>query len=262
MSESSIYTERAGDVGTIYINAPRRRNALSVSMWEAIPAAIDELASDRAVRVLVIRGAGTDAFSAGADITEFAEQRSTPERARAYAEKTHRAFEHLTNCVKPTIALIHGYCIGGGFELALCTDVRVASESAQFGITPARLGISLGWSDLRNLLWLAGPANAKEILLTAGRFSAARIKEMGLVNRIVPAERVDAEVAAIAAEMAAVSPASVRWLKEAIEIIMRDPAVASVADPEGRATELFGGPDYQEGVRAFLEKRAPAFAPR
>jgi enoyl-CoA hydratase/carnithine racemase len=260
--QSSVYAERAGRVGTIVLNQPRRRNALSLEMWERIPGLIEELTVDPAIRAIVIRGAGRDAFSAGADITEFEEKRSTPEKAMAYSARTHRAFDALTTCPKPTIGMIYGFCFGGGFELALCADVRVAGESAQFGITPARLGISLGWSDLRNLLWLAGPANAKEILLTAGRFSASRIKEMGLVNVVVPDDAVEREVARLAEEVADVSPASIRWLKEAIETVMRDPGITTVPNPAEKAAELFGGPDFQEGVRAFLEKRKPIFTGR
>lgn len=262
MEERLVYLERNGPAGTIVLNQPRRHNALRLEMWEAIPPAIEELAADPSIRVIVLRGAGRDAFSAGADITEFEEKRSTPEKARTYMGRTHHAFDVLANCRKPTIAMIYGYCIGGGFELALCADVRVAAENSQFGITPARLGISLGWSDLRNLLWLTGPANAKEILLTAGRFSAARIREMGLVNRVVAVDEVEPEVARLADEMGSVSPDSVAWLKEATEIIIRDPGVLTVPDAEARTVELFGGRDYQEGVRAFLEKRKPRFAPR
>jgi enoyl-CoA hydratase len=254
-----VYVERAGRVATIVLNAPRKRNALNLAMWEAIPPALAELEANPDVRVIVLRGAGRDAFSAGADISEFEENRSTPEKAMAYGKRTHGAFDALTECHKPTIAMIYGYCIGGGCELALCADVRVAGESAQFAITPARLGISLGWTDLRNLLWLVGPANAKEILLTAGRFDAARALAMGLVNRVVDDDAVEAEVAKVAGEMSEVSPASVGWLKEAIEIIARDPSLESVADRDQRAAALFGGPDFREGVQAFLEKRKPNF---
>ncbi|HEV8635961.1 MAG TPA: enoyl-CoA hydratase-related protein [Chloroflexota bacterium] len=257
--QSSVYAERSGRVGTIVLNQPRRRNALSLEMWERIPGLVEELTADRSIRAIVVRGAGRDAFSAGADITEFEEKRSTPEKAIAYSERTHRAFDALAGCRKPTIAMIYGFCFGGGFELALCADVRVAGESAQFGITPARLGISLGWSDLRNLLWLAGPANAKEILLTAGRFSATRIREMGLVNVVVPDDDVEGEVIRLADEVSEVSPASIRWLKEAIEIVMRDPGITTVPNPSEKAAGLFGGPDFQEGVRSFLEKRKPNF---
>jgi enoyl-CoA hydratase/carnithine racemase len=257
--QASVYAERSGRVGTIVLNQPRRRNALNLEMWERIPALIEELTADAAVRAIVVRGAGREAFSSGADISEFEEKRSTPEKAMAYSERTHRAFDALASCRKPTIGMIYGYCFGGAFELVLCADVRVAGESAQFGITPARLGISLGWSDLRNLLWLAGPANAREILLTAGRFSATRIRDMGLVNVVVPDDDVEREVARLAEEVSEVSPASVRWLKEAIEIVMRDPGITTVQNPAEQAAELFGGPDFKEGVRAFLEKRKPNF---
>src|SRR5581483_8263390 len=217
--QKPVYAEHEGRVATILLNQPRKRNALNLAMWEAIPPLIAQLDADDDVRVIVIRGAGTDAFSAGADISEFEEHRSTPAKAMAYSRRTHGAFDALTNCHKPTIALIHGFCIGGGCELALCADVRVAGRSAQFGITPARLGISLGWSDLRNLVWLCWPANAQEILLTAGRFGADRAKEMGLVNRVVDDDQVEVEVAKIAGEMSEVSPACVKWLKEAIESV-------------------------------------------
>lgn len=259
MDQKPVYIERDGHVGTILLNQPRRRNALTLEMWEAVPTAVAELDADPAIRAIVIRGAGEDAFSAGADITEFAEKRSTPEKAMTYAARTHKAFDALSGCRKPTIAQIYGFCIGGGFELALSADVRVAGESAQFGITPARLGISLGWSDLRNLLWLAGPANAKEILLTAGRFSAARIKEMGLVNVVVPDGEVEVETRRLCEQVSDVSPASIRWLKEAIETVMRDPGITTVPNPDEKAAELFGGADFQEGVQAFLEKRKPQF---
>lgn len=254
-----VYVERDGHVATIVLNAPRKRNALNLAMWQAIPPALAELEADPDVRVIVLRGAGRDAFSAGADIGEFEEHRSTPEKAIDYGKRTHGAFDALTACHKPTIAMIYGYCIGGGCELALCADVRVAGESAQFAITPARLGISLGWTDLRNLLWLVGPANAKEVLLTAGRFDAKRALLMGLVNRVVPDDAVQSEVARVAGEMSEVSPASVRWLKEAIEIIARDPGLGSVPDGDQRAAALFGGPDFREGVQAFLAKRKPNF---
>jgi enoyl-CoA hydratase len=254
-----VYVDRDGSVATIVLNQPRKRNALNLAMWEAIPPALDELEADPGVRAIVIRGAGRDAFSAGADIGEFQEHRSTPEKAMAYGKRTHAAFDRLAECHKPTIAMIYGFCIGGGAELALCADVRVAGQSSQFAITPARLGISLGWTDLRNLLWLVGPANAKEILLTAGRFDAQRALSMGLVNRVVADDDVEAEVAKIAAEMSDVSPASVRWLKEAIDLIARDPTLESVADRDQRAAALFGGPDFREGVQAFLDKRKPNF---
>jgi enoyl-CoA hydratase len=258
--QGPVYVERDGRVATIVLNQPRKRNALNLAMWEAIPPALAELEADPEVRVIVLRGAGRDAFSAGADIGEFQEHRSTPEKAMAYGKRTHAAFDRLAECHKPTIAMIYGFCIGGGAELALCADVRIAGESAQFAITPARLGISLGWTDLRNLLWLVGPANAKEILLTAGRFDASRALAMGLVNRVVADDAVEAEVAKVAGEMSDVSPASVRWLKEAIELIARDPSLASVTDRDERAAALFGGPDFREGVQAFLDKRKPNFS--
>ncbi len=262
MSETrpgSIDVERADGIATLIINQPRRRNALSLAMWESIPAAIADVAADPEIGVIVVRGNGAEAFSAGADISEFAENRSTPEKALTYNRRTHTAFEAILACPKPTIALIHGFCIGGGCELAIACDLRVAGENAELAIPAARLGIPLGWDDVRRLVALVGPANAKEILFTAGRFSARRAYEMGLLNSVVAEDDVEPTVARLARQMLDVSPTSIRWSKEAIGEVVRDPSLASIVNGEENAAALFGGEDYREGVRAFLEKRPPRF---
>jgi enoyl-CoA hydratase len=262
VNEGTVNVERENGIATLVISQPKRRNALTLAMWESIPAIVADFERDDSIRLIVLRGAGRDAFSAGADISEFEELRSTPEKALDYNRRTHRAFDAVVNCAKPTIAMIYGFCIGGGCELAIACDLRVAADNAVFGIPAARLGISLGWEDVRRLVALVGPANAKEILFTGGRLDANRAYAMGMLNSIVPADDVETEVSRLSTQILAASPASIRWSKQAIGVVVRDPSLASVPSPEENAAALFGGEDYREGVRAFLEKRTPRFTGR
>jgi enoyl-CoA hydratase/carnithine racemase len=247
-------------IATVVLNQPSRRNAMSLGMWEQFGQAIERLDRDPGARVIVVRGAGAQAFSAGADITEFEELRSTPEKALDYNRRVSRAVAPLHHAGKVLIAMIYGACVGGGAEIAISCDLRVAAEDSTFGIPAARLGISYEYADFKRLCDIVGAANARYIFFTANpRIPARQAYEMGLVNEVVPTEQVEARTYELAAMIADNSPSSLRWAKQAIELVLKDPGLATVAGGEERAAELFGGPDYQEGVAAFLEKRKPRF---
>lgn len=250
----------AGGIATVTINQPARRNAMSLGMWEALGPAIQRLDADPSVRVTFLRGAGQTAFSAGADISEFEVHRSTPEKALAYNRRVSHSVEALIHARKPLIAMIYGFCVGGGLELALTCDLRVAADDAVFGIPAARLGISYGHADIKRLVDLIGPANARYIFFTADpRIPAERALRMGLLNEVVPAGQLEARAQALAAQIADNAPSSLRWAKQAIEDVLRDPSLSTVPDPDVLAAQLFGSADFKEGVAAFLEKRKPRF---
>jgi enoyl-CoA hydratase/carnithine racemase len=264
--QDAVRTEQRIDVSvdqgiaTLVIHQPARRNALSLAMFDELARVVPRLDGDRAVRVLVLRGAGTAAFSAGADISEFPEHRSTPEKALAYNRRAASAAEALIHARKPLLAMIHGFCVGGGCELALACDLRIAADTAVFGIPAARLGISYSHADIKRLVDVVGPSNAKLIFFTGDpRIPAHRAYDMGLVNELIPADRLEARVYELAGQIMESAPSSVRWAKEAIEVVLRDPGLTSVPNSDEAAAQLFGTADFKEGLAAFFEKRKPRF---
>lgn len=259
---AEVLVQRRDGIATIVLHHPRRRNAMTVSMWEQLGAVSRELNGDPSIAVIVIRGSGTDAFSAGADISEFEEHRSTPEKAVDYSDRVHHALEGLVNSPKPTIAMIYGYCVGGGCEIAIAMDMRLASDDSVYGIPAARLGISIAYEDIKRLVDLAGPANASEILFTGKRVSAERALQMRLVNQLLPATELEEATYALAAEIASAAPTSVTWSKLGIKAVLRDPSLSTIPDRETQAAHAFGTEDFKEGVRAFMEKRPPRFEGR
>lgn len=244
-----------GRVARLTLEAPATRNAMTRAMWAALPQVAARVAADPEIRVLVLTGAG-GAFSAGADIGEFAEVYATAESAAAYNAGVRAALAALTGLRKPLLARIEGPCVGGGVAMALTADLRFAAEGSVFAITPARLGIAYSPADTALLLAKVGPAAAKDLLFSARRVTAAEARALGLVERVVPAADLDAEVAAYAETLAAMSPASLAQAKATI-----DAMAPRVADPalEAAFAALFSGPDFAEGRAAFLEKRAPRF---
>ncbi|OLR89989.1 enoyl-CoA hydratase-related protein [Actinokineospora bangkokensis] len=245
-----------GPVATLTIDRPAKRNALSYDMWAAIPGHVATVAADPAVRVLVLRG--TDTFSAGADISEFTTLRRDAAGAVRYGEAVEAATAALTGLLKPTIAAITGFCIGGGCELALACDIRIATDASRFGITPAKLGIVFNLPSTKQLVDVVGPAWAKQILYTGDILDAATALRIGLVNELHPAEDLPKRAEELATLMAARSQVTIRGAKTIITKI-----VAGAAQADDEVDQLYSASvasaDYAEGVTAFLEKRAPRF---
>jgi enoyl-CoA hydratase/carnithine racemase len=254
-----VHVVKEAPLGWIVFDHPERRNALSVSMWEEMPAAADALATDPAIRVVILRGAGEQAFVSGADISQFQQSRSGAEGAGSYEALTDRAFHAFSDLEKPVLAMIHGFCIGGGLAVALCADLRLGADDALLGIPAARLGLGYGAEGIAKLASLVGPSRAKEILFTARRFPATDALRMGLLNQVFPKGDLEVRVREMALEIAANAPLTLRSVKQVLRSLALDPAQRDHAGIEASIRACYDSADYQEGVRAFLEKRAPRF---
>jgi len=253
---------RRGATGWLVLNRPERRNALSAEMWRAIPELVHRLADDAEVRSLALTGEGGEAFAAGADISEFAGNRDDADAARRYDAMTLDAFTALQDCRKPVIAVIDGYCLGGGLALALACDIRIASDRSSFALPPARLGLAYPLAGLRQLLATVSAARAKELLFTARRVDAAEGLRIGLVHSAVPGASLIAEAESVLAMLEANAPLSIAAAKRMIDVLS---GVSGQAGPEELARladACFDSDDYKEGRRAFLEKRPPQFSGR
>jgi enoyl-CoA hydratase/carnithine racemase len=258
MSEGRLRVERDGPIGRMVLDNPARRNAIGGAMWRAIPGAMADFDADPAVRCVVIRGEGTVAFAAGADISEFEKNRSSEEGVRAYEQAVEAAHRAIEDSPKPVIALIHGFCIGGGLATALSCDLRYASPSSQFAIPAARLGLAYGVTGTSRLVATVGHAAAREIMFTARRYGAEEALAMGLVNRVLPEEQLDEYVRKVALDLAGNAPLTIAAAKAVIEAVIAPPGDVSAA--RERIARCMKSEDYVEGRRAFMEKRKPHFS--
>ncbi|MDP3064149.1 MAG: enoyl-CoA hydratase-related protein [Chloroflexota bacterium] len=255
-----IQLARRDSVTTVTLNRPEQRNAISYAMWLELADVFRQLDGDPETRVVVLRGAGEAAFSAGADIKDFEAHRSDGAKARQYSAAAEGAMQALAACSRPTIAMIQGYCVGGGCELALFADMRVAATGSKFGIPAARLGIVLGHREVRRLVALVGLGAAMHMLLIARTMSADEALRIGLVDAVVPVAELEGHTYALAEEIAGLAPLSHAGHKRVLASVLKDPSLAGLSAEERDAPfRAFDSEDYREGVRAFLEKRKPRF---
>ena len=250
-----------GPVGWMIFNNPERRNAVSLDMWEAVPRIIRRFEDDPAIRVIALAGEGGRAFVSGADISQFEQVRSSAEQVARYEEVGARASEALKGAGKPTVAVIRGWCVGGGVGIAVNCDLRFATEGSKFGVPAGRLGLGYGPKGVQSLMNLVGPGYTKEIFFTARHFTAAEAEAMGLVNRVVPDAVFDAFVAGQLALIAANAPLTLRALKRTVGELLRGPE-GDLELCRQLVADCFASEDYKEGRRAFMEKRQPVFQGR
>jgi enoyl-CoA hydratase len=254
-----LLVEVTGSVATVTFNNPAKRNALSVEMRAALPGLLTALNADSDVRVIVLTGAGDKAFASGADISEFGAQRTSPADRAAYDQAQAALGDIWAGLDKPVIAMIRGFCMGGGLLIALQADIRIATEDSQFGIPAARLGLGYGFSGVTALSNLVGPASTAEILFSARRFSAAEALRMGLVNQVVPVDSLHEVVLSLANSIAQNAPLTIAAAKAAIREAGLPAERRDLARVTAMVEACFRSADYLEGQRAFAEKRPPTF---
>ncbi len=217
-----MLSRKEGGVGIVTFNNPERHNAVSLEMWEATTSILNAFAADNDVRVVVLTGAGGKAFVSGADISKFGSERNTIEAVRSYNTKTDATYASIADFPKPTIAMIRGYCIGGGLGLATSCDLRICSDNSRFAVPAAKLGLGYGYTGLKRLVDVVGPSFAKEIFYTARQFNAEEARTMGLVNRVVPEAELETYVKSITDMISANAPLTIKAVKYTVGEIMKD----------------------------------------
>ncbi len=257
-----ILAEIRDATGWLTINQPERRNAISLEMWEGIAKAYSAFAESTEVRSVVMTGAGDKAFTAGADISQFDKNRADADAAERYAQISRDARQQILDMRKPVIAMIRGFCMGGGLGIAMTADIRIAAEGSTFGIPAARLGIAYDTMNLMRLVNLVGPSKAKEILFTGRRYSAEQALTMGLINDVVAADALVDTVSAMCAEIAQNAPLSMEASKVTIDALLAQRPDLDRAAIQALVDACFNSDDYKEGRTAFMEKRKPVFVGR
>jgi enoyl-CoA hydratase/carnithine racemase len=257
--DNKILSSKDGAIGTLTFNNPERHNAVSLDMWHAAAAVLDDFAQDPDLRVVVLTGAGGKAFVSGADISKFESERAGTEAVATYNAAVERFSQILADYPKPTIAKIRGYCIGGGVGIVVCCDLRIANDAARFGVPAAKLGLGYGHHNIQRLMHLVGPQFVNEMLFTARHVDASDALRIGLVNRVVPDGEIDAHVQQLAETIAGNAPLTIRAVKSIVRELLRDEKDRDLAACDDLVNQCFESADYQEGRRAFLEKRKPVF---
>ncbi len=255
-----MLSRKEGKVGYLTFNNPERHNAVSLEMWEAASGFLEDFKKDNNIRVVVVTGAGGKAFISGADISKFEKERSTQEGVDRYNAAVDHANNAFYTFPKPTIAMIRGYCIGGGVGLALCCDMRICTDGSKFAVPAAKLGLGYRYDGLKKLVDLVGPSFAKEIFFTARQFTAAEAQMMGLVNRVLPDADLESYVKDYAETIAANAPLTVNSVKYIVGQAVADESKRNLKKCDELVQACFASNDYKEGRKAFMEKRKPAFS--
>lgn len=263
LAEGTVRAEREGAIGWVIFDNPSRLNALSEEMSGQALAIVRGFAADDDVRVLILRGAGTKAFISGGDISKFRDGESDGDAGSGRSDSGRRNYEAVKNLLretwKPVVAMIHGYCLGGGLGLALAADIRLAASSARLGIPAAKRGLGYPWEHMQQLVGIVGPAVARDLMFSGRQIEADEAARYGLVNRVIPAEALERETRAYAGELAANAPLTIRAAKFCIDELMRGQGVQDRERMQQLIDAANGSEDFREATRAFREKRPPVF---
>ncbi len=262
MASDKMLAGKEGAIGTLTFNNPERHNAVSLEMWTAAQEILDDFVADDAIRVIVVAGAGGKAFVSGADISKFESERGTQEAIAHYNARVKWIYDGIHRLPKPTIAMINGYCLGGGLALAVACDLRFCSGKSKFGLPAARLGLGYPFEGLKRLVDTVGPGTAKDIVFSARRLDAGEALAKGLVQKVLPEEGLQKFVTDYARTVAGNTPLTVKSMKIIIGEVLKDPADLDLEMCRRLVDDCFASADYIEGRRAFTEKRAPKFEGR
>ena len=262
MSEGRIIAEKKGHLGRVIFDNPKKHNAMSKPMWDALAETMRKFDADNDVRVIVLEGAGKKAFVSGADISKFENERANAARIKEYGVSVNRAYASVQYALKPTIAKIGGYCYGGGMGIAVCCDLRICSDDSSFCIPAAKLGVGYGHENTKVLMDLVGPSFTKEIFYTGRRFSAREARGMGLVNHAVTGAELDGFVDGYVDNMAGNAPLSLKTTNLIVNELLKEEDQRNIALCDQLVDECSASQDIEEGRRAFMEKRRPVFTGR
>jgi enoyl-CoA hydratase/carnithine racemase len=258
-ADGKITKEITDAVGVVTFNNPDKRNAMSLDMWEGLGLALTELRDDDNVRVVILHGAGDKAFVSGADISQFEKTRHNAAASEEYSKKSAAQRALLADYPKPTISCIRGYCLGGGMQVAMLTDIRIAAQDSTFGIPAAKLGIAYGYDGLRHLVSLVGPSWARLIMYTGMKIDSAEALRIGLVDRVMPNEELWGATMEIARTISGNAPLAIQAAKITIAQVLKDPADRDMDAIKKIGMACMDSEDFREGRRAFMEKRKPQF---
>jgi len=261
-AEGKILQSVSEGVGVITFNNPRKHNAMSLDMWEGLGHALVELRDDPDVRVVIMTGAGNKAFVSGADISQFEKTRHNAEASEEYSKRSAAQRALLADYPKPTIACIRGFCLGGGMQVAMLADIRIAAENSQFGIPAAKLGIAYGYDGLKHLVSLVGPSWARLLMYTGMRIDAAEAVRIGLVDRVLPDADLWSATNEIALAISGNAPLAIQAAKITIAQVLNDADKRDMNAIKAIGVACMDSDDFREGRRAFMEKRKPRFTGR
>ena len=259
MTTNKMLSRIDNGVGYITFNNPEKHNAVSIEMWDALETMLDSFRSNDRVRVIVLNGAGGKSFVSGADISKFDKERSSKEAVLSYNKRTQKVYENLESFPKPTIAMINGYCIGGGLNLAVCCDIRICSEKSKFAMPAAKLSLGYPFSSIKRLFDVMGPGMAKHFMFTADKISAAEALSCGLVQKLISENDIETFVKDYALTISKNAPLTIKAMKQIGVEILKNPDERDLLICEKLASACFDSEDYKEGRKAFMEKRQANF---